>query len=60
MDCEAYSDADCAKDQQKQKSTTGYVLWLGIGPVLWSSCKQHTVSLLSPKGKYMAVLDTRR
>lgn len=41
---QAYSDADWAGDLSDRKSTTGYVIYYGHNPILWSVKKQPTVA----------------
>ena len=49
-----YSDsnwAGCADDRQ---STTGYVVYLGAGPISWCSKKYSTIALSTTEVEYTA------
>ena len=50
----AYSDADWAGDQDDQKSTSGYVMLYGNGPVTWASRKQGANALSTLESEYIA------
>lgn len=54
----AYSDADWAEDQLDMKSTTGYCVFLGLNPILWSAKKQGTVFRTSTELDYHALAST--
>lgn len=43
MDIKAYIDTDWAGDPNDQRSTTGFVMFLGSSTISWSSKKQHMV-----------------
>ncbi len=49
-----YTDSDWAGDKESQRSTSGYVFFLGNGPISWKSKLQPTVALSSCKVKYIA------
>ncbi len=53
----AYVDSDYANDLETRRSTTGYVIMLGNGPVQWKSQLQKTVSLSSSEAEYKALSD---
>lgn len=55
-DCEliAYSDADFAGDLVKSKSTSGYIILYGGGPVSWCSRKQSVVAQSTTEAEYTA------
>lgn len=53
----AYSDADFAGDEETRKSTTGYVVYFGEGPISWCSRKQPIVALSSTEAEYIAAAD---
>lgn len=53
-----YSDADWAGDTSNRKSTSGYCVYMGNNPIMWSSCKQTTVSCSSTEAKYRALAST--
>ena len=55
---EAWSDADWAGDLDKRRSTTGYVVFLGIGPISWKSRLQPTVAASTTEAEYMAAFET--
>ena len=50
-----YSDADYANDCDKRRSITGYVFYIGDGPVSWGSARQKTVALSTCEAEYMAL-----
>ncbi|PHT83774.1 hypothetical protein T459_12217 [Capsicum annuum] len=50
-----YSDADWAGDINDKNSTSGYILYLGANPIIWSSKKQRTVARFSAEAEYRAV-----
>ena len=50
-----YSDSDWAGCLDDRKSTSGFVLSLGLGAITWSSKKQDTVSLSSSEAEYVVV-----
>lgn len=56
----AYSDADFAGETHSRKSTTGFVLKLGTGPVLWGSRRQRSVALSTTESEYVAASETVR
>jgi hypothetical protein len=49
-----YCNADWGGDVNTRKSTTGYVLFLGNGAILWNSKRQPTVALSTMEAEYMA------
>ncbi|XP_059064546.1 secreted RxLR effector protein 161-like [Cryptomeria japonica] len=52
LDLIGYTDSDWAGDSIDRKSTSGYVLSLGSGPICWSSKKQSSIALSSTKAEY--------
>jgi dsRNA-specific ribonuclease len=50
---EAYCDADHAGDKDC-KSTTGFIMFYGSGPITWASNKQKTVATSSVEAEYIA------
>lgn len=54
---EAYCDADHAGDPKTRKSTTGYIIMYGGGPISWSSRKQSTVALSTTEAEYIAAAE---
>ncbi|KAH9318743.1 hypothetical protein KI387_020512 [Taxus chinensis] len=47
-----YSDSDHAGNIDDKKSTSGFVFFLGSGPISWGSKKQHFVSHSSTEAEY--------
>jgi hypothetical protein len=57
LDLVGYTDSDWAGDSTDHKSTSGYVLYLGSGPICWSSKKQSTIALSSTEAEYMGAVN---
>ena len=55
IDCTGFSDADWAGDIDDRKSTSGYLLKIGSGPVSWRSRKQSCVALSTAETEYVAL-----
>lgn len=54
LDLHAYCDADFAGDESR-KSTTGYVIMFGGGPIGWKSQRQQIVSLSSTEAELVSI-----
>jgi hypothetical protein len=55
--CKAYCDADYASDAlcvPKRRSTSGAVVFMAGGPIIWASKTQHSVALSTCEAEYMA------
>eukprot|EP00253_Pinus_taeda_P019211 PITA_19211 len=52
-----FTDSDWAGDTIDRKSTSGYVLSLGSGPICWSSKKQTAIALSSAEAEYRGVVN---
>lgn len=50
-----YCDADWAGDIESRKSTSGYVYFIGGGPVSWRSTRQECVALSTTEAEYIAI-----
>jgi hypothetical protein len=50
-----YSDADWGGDSATMRSTTGYIFFLGNGPISWTSRLQPTIAHSSAEAEYMAL-----
>jgi hypothetical protein len=57
LDLIGYTDSDWAGDSIDRKSTSGYVLNLGSGPICWSSKKQSSIALSSTEAEYRGVVN---
>ena len=53
----SFTDSDWANDPDERKSTIGYVLSLGSGPITWASKKQHVLALSSAEAEYQSVVN---
>lgn len=54
---EAYCDADYAGDLETRRSTTGYVIFYGGGPISWCSKRQPIVALSTTEAEYISAAD---
>eukprot|EP00253_Pinus_taeda_P029134 PITA_29134 len=52
-----FTDSDWASDNIDRKSTSGYSLSLGSGPICWSSKKQAAIALSSAEADYRGVVN---
>jgi len=50
----AYCDADFAGDNETRRSTSGFVVFYGGGPVSWGTKKQPVVALSTAEAEYIA------
>jgi hypothetical protein len=57
IELKVWSDADWAGDLDKRRSTTGYVVFLGGGPISWKSRLQPTVAASTTEAEYMAAFE---
>jgi hypothetical protein len=57
LDLIGFTDSDWVGDNTDRKSTSGYSLSLGFGPICWSSKKQATISLSSVEAEYRGVVN---
>eukprot|EP00253_Pinus_taeda_P018494 PITA_18494 len=55
-----FIDSDWAGDPDDQKSTAGYVLTLGLGPITWACKKQAAISLSSVEAEYCGVVEASK
>jgi hypothetical protein len=53
----AYCDADWATDTMDRKSYSGYVIFLGLTPIIWKTRKQECVSMSTQEAEYVALCD---
>ncbi|UYV84378.1 FHDC1 [Cordylochernes scorpioides] len=57
MELNAYCDSDFARDMKTRKSTSGYTILFGKGPISWSSRKQPIVALSTTEAEYIAAAE---
>jgi hypothetical protein len=57
IELKVWSDADWAGDLDKRRSTTGYLVFLGDGPISWKSRLQPTVAASTTEAEYMAAFE---
>jgi hypothetical protein len=57
LDLIGFTDSDWVGDGTDRKSTYGYTLNLGSGPICWSSKKQSVISLSSREVAYTGVVN---
>ncbi|UYV79748.1 FHDC1 [Cordylochernes scorpioides] len=57
MELNAYCDSDFAGDMKTRKSTSGYTILFGKGPISWSSRKQPIVALSTTEAEYIAAAE---
>jgi hypothetical protein len=57
LDLIEFTDFDWAGDSTDRKSTFGYSLSLGSGPICWSRKKKDAISLSSAKAEYIGVVN---
>ena len=55
LDPYGFSDATWGSDLENSRSVSGYIFYLGGGPVVWSSKSQKTVALSSAESEYVAM-----
>lgn len=60
LQVEAYSDSDFAGDPSTSRSTTGIIVNMASGPVIWRSQLQKGVTLSSTEAEYLALTETAR
>jgi hypothetical protein len=51
-----YSDSDFAGDERTRKSTSGFILFLGNGPIVWYSKLQTIVAQSTAEAEYVSLL----
>jgi hypothetical protein len=57
LDLKGFTDSYYTGDSIDRKSTSGYTLSLGSGPICWSSKKQSTIALSSAEVEYKGVVN---
>ena len=55
-----FSDSDWARDPTDRKSNFGVLFMYDEGPILWSSKKQHTISLSSVEAEYRETVNAAK
>ena len=56
----AYADSDWASDQERRKSTTGYLVFYNGAPISWRSALQDTIAMSSCEAEYIALSECAR
>jgi hypothetical protein len=57
LDLIGFTDSDWSGNSNDHKTTSGYSLSLGSGPIYWSSKKQYSISLSSAEEEYIGVVN---
>ena len=60
IDIIGYADSDFAGDSSDRKSTTGWLIKLGMNTISWKSSKQRLVTLSTTEAEYVAACDATR
>ena len=55
-----YSDSDYAGDVETRRSTSGYIFYMGGGPISWNSRRQNAVTLSSTEAEYYALTEASK
>jgi hypothetical protein len=55
LNLRGYVDADWGNCLDTRRSVTGYIFFLGDGPISWGSTRQKTVAISSCEAEYMAI-----
>ena len=53
-----FTDLDWVYDPDDRKSTAGYVLSLGSGPITWACKKQQALAISSAEAEYRAAVNS--
>jgi hypothetical protein len=59
LDLLGFTDSDWVGDSTDRKSTSGYSLSLGSGPIYWLSKKQAAIALSSAEAEYRGVVNIK-
>jgi len=57
---EVYCDSDYAGDRPTRRSTTGYMVMMGGGPVAWRCMRQHCVTLSTAEAELYAACEAAK
>lgn len=57
LELSVFCDSDYAGDVKTRRSTTGYIIMLGGGPVAWCSRRQAIVALSSTESEFIAAAE---
>ena len=55
-----FGDADWGNDEVDRKSVSGYVFFLGGGPISWKTRKQTTVALSTVEAEYLSATEATK
>ena len=55
LNIDSYADSNYAGDLETRRSTTGYVVFMAGGPVVWRAQRQKSVTLSSTEAEYYAL-----
>ncbi|CAM9961334.1 unnamed protein product, partial [Heterosigma akashiwo] len=51
----AYADADFCSERHKGRSRSGFAIFLGFSPIIWSSRMQHCVTRNTTEAEYVSL-----